>query len=124
MKYEITSRDDLKTTLVRVKSALKEHGFGTLYELNFKEKFEEHNLDYPNDYYVLEVCNPGYARRILDISSDVGYFLPCKIVIYKTDEVRVGMIKPSEMLYLVTDNPKAMMLAKEVEDILKKCINY
>lgn len=124
MKYEIISKDDLETTLKKVKSTLKDHGFGTLFELNFKQKFAEHGIDYPSDYYVIEVCNPGYARRILDISSDVGYFLPCKVVIYETDQVRIGMIKPSEMLYLVTDNPEAMQVAKEVEDILKKCMNY
>ena len=124
MKYEIVSKDDLMTTVDKVKAALKGHGFGTLFQMNFKDKFKEHNIDYPNDYIVLEVCNPSYARQILDISSDAAYFLPCKIIIYQTDAVRIGMIKPSEMLYLVTDNPQAMQMAKEVEDILKSSINY
>jgi len=123
MKYEIISNDDLQTTLENVKAALKSNGFGTLFQLNFKDKFAEHDIDYPNDFYVLEVCNPGYARKILDISTDVGYFLPCKVVVYEDDGVKVGMMKPSEMLHMITDDSRAVEIAKEVEDILMKSIN-
>jgi uncharacterized protein (DUF302 family) len=124
MKYEIVSKDDLLTTVDKVKVALKENGFGTLYELNFKDKFLEHGLDYPNDFFVLEVCNPSYARKILEISKDVGYFLPCKVVVYEDDGVKIGMIKPSEMLHMITDKSEAVDIAKEVESILMKSMNY
>lgn len=123
MKYEIKSKDDILTTLDRVKTSLKSNGFGTLFQMNFKDKFDEHGIEFPNNYYVLEVCNPSYAKRILDVSRDVGYFLPCKVIVYETDAVYVGMIKPSEMLHLITDHPQAKDIAKEVEAILIKSLN-
>ncbi len=121
MKLEVKSKYDLKTTLIKVKESLKENGFGTLFELNFKDKFDEHNLEYDKNFYVLEVCNPIYAKKILDISDDVGYFLPCKVVVYeKDDNIVIGMMKPSEMLHMITDNKEAMKIAKEVEEIIMK----
>ncbi len=121
MKLEVKSKYDLKTTLEKVKDSLKENGFGTLFEMNFKDKFEEHNLEYDKNFYVLEVCNPVYAKKILDISGDVGYFLPCKVVVYeKGDNIVIGMMKPSEMLHMITNKKEAMIIAKEVEEIIMK----
>lgn len=124
MKFEITSKYNLEESVTKVKASLKENGFGTLFELNFKDKFEEHHLTYPNNYYVLEVCNPKFAKRILDISQDIGYFLPCKVVVYEeNDKVIIGTLKATEMLHMVTDNKEAMAIAKEVEDIIIKSLN-
>ncbi len=121
MKFEVVSKYDLETTLVKVKTSLKENGFGTLYELNFKDKFEEHHIEFNTNFYVLEVCNPKYAKEILDISMDIGYFLPCKVVVYEKDsDVIIGMLKPTEMLHLITENKKAGILAAEVEKIIKE----
>ncbi len=123
MRFEVVSRYNLKTTLTKVKASLKENGFGTLFELNFKDKFKEHNMSYPNNYYVLEVCNPKLAKEILDISQDVGYFLPCKVVVYEeSNQVIIGMMKPTEMLHMITDDERAMLVAKEVEKIIMKSL--
>lgn len=113
----------LEEGLKKVKSALKNNGFGTLYELNFKEKFQEHDILYPNDYYVLEVCNPKLANKILMVSETIGYFLPCKVVVraYENKTV-IGMIKPTNLLHMITDDPKAKEIAEQVENIISKAI--
>lgn len=115
--YEIKTDRSLDETLKALQASLKENGFGTLFSLNFKDKFEEHNLPFDEDFYVLEVCNPGYAHKILDISMQVGYFLPCKVVLYKNDNVtKIGMVKPTALIHMVSDAVAAFDLAKEVEE--------
>ena len=121
MKFEKISPYDLQTTLDKLKKSLKDNGFGTLFELNFKDKFKEHNMDYANNYYVLEVCNPKLAKQILDISEEIGYFLPCKVVVFeKDDDVVIGMVKPTSVLHMITDNEEAFEIAREVERIVFK----
>lgn len=114
---------NLIEALPKVKASLKSNGFGTLFELNFKTKFEEHGLSYPNDYYVLEVCNPKLARQILDVSETIGYFLPCKVVVRSNgNKTVIGMIKPAVLLHMVTDDPMAKKIATEVETIIRQSI--
>ena len=117
--YEGVSKYSLSDTLIKVKSTLKENGFGTLFELNFKDKFAEHALAFENNFYVLEVCNPGQAKKILDISLDIGYFLPCKVVIYEKDKkVIVGMPRPTALLQMIVEDERANTVAKEVETVI------
>lgn len=121
MKFEIKSKYNLQETLTKVKTSLKSNGFGTLFELNFKDKFKEHDMEYPNNYYVLEVCSPKFAKKILDISQDIGYFLPCKVVVYEDgDDVIIGMMKPTAMLHMVTSDKQAVEIARQVEQIIIK----
>jgi len=117
--YEHASSLNLKETLDKVKSTLKENGFGTLFELNFKDKFKEHDIEFAHNFYVLEVCNPKLAKQVLDISMDIGYFLPCKVVVYeKSEGVFVGMMKPTSMIHMVSENIEAMEVARKVEEII------
>ena len=110
-------------TIKRVKESLKENGFGTLFELNFKDKFAEHDMSFEDDFHVLEVCNPGQAKKILDIARHVGYFLPCKVVIFnEEDTVKVGMLKPTAMIHMLSDDVDTYDIAHEVELTITKSI--
>lgn len=121
--FEVKSTYEIFETVDRVKKALKENGFGTLYELNFKDKFAEHNMTYKDNFFVLEVCNPKQAHKILDISQEIGYFLPCKVVVYESeDHVITGMMKPTSIVHMVTENMEAIQVAHDVEDIIKKSL--
>jgi uncharacterized protein (DUF302 family) len=123
--FEIESEFSFDKTIEEVKKALKEKKFGTLFELNFKDKFAEHELEYDKNFQVLEVCNPVYALKVLNISKHIGYFLPCKVVVYEEDDkVFVGMIKPSALIHMVTDDYDAYQLAHEVEDIIKSAMEF
>jgi uncharacterized protein (DUF302 family) len=120
---ERVSPYSVSETVDRVKKSLKENGFGTLFELNFKDKFAEHEIAFKDDFYVLEVCNPGQAKKILDIARHVGYFLPCKVVVFNEDEtVKVGMLKPTSMIHMLSDDVDTYDIAHEVEVTITKSL--
>lgn len=35
------------------------------------------------DIPVIDVCNPHQAKQVLEKHLDVGFFLPCKMVVYE-----------------------------------------
>ena len=54
---------------------------------------------------------------------DVGYFLPCKVLIYEDNEtVKIGIISPEKLIGLLNYNDLETT-AKEVQSILIEAIN-
>ncbi|WP_217608767.1 DUF302 domain-containing protein, partial [Bacillus sp. GbtcB15] len=86
-------------------------------------KLQEKGLDFNQEYKVLEVCNPHEAQRVLNENLLVGYFLPCKIVVYSDNgQTKIGMPRPTALIKLV-NNDEIIKLAKDIEDRLINCIN-
>lgn len=120
--YKVESTKRFEETLADLKENLQKHSFGVLWELDFKETLTSKGLDFDRNYKVLEVCNAPKAHAILAKGSDVGFFLPCKMVVYEEGgSVYLGMLDPSGIMKLL-DNPELMDIAGEVERTLKSVI--
>ncbi|MFL2125075.1 DUF302 domain-containing protein [Marinilactibacillus psychrotolerans] len=121
-KYEVKTNKSFQTAIEDITDSLKEREFGVLYQVNFKEKFKSKGLEFSSDFEVLEVCNPGQAKEVLEKHTEAGYFLPCKVVVYeKRDEVYIGLLKPTILIGLIEDDG-LKTIAEEVENTLKEAI--
>jgi len=120
--YKVKTSKDFDSAVESVKKKLSENKFGVLWELNLKNKLEEKGEYFDRNFHVLEVCNPKKAKAVLDIDIEVGYFLPCKVVVYEdNNEVFIGMPKPTELIGLFENN-ELESHAIEVENTLKNAI--
>ena len=123
IKYEVKSEKSFDKAVESLKNSLSENKFGVLYELNFKDKLKEKGLEFDSNFKILEVCNPVQAKEVLSRNIEVGYFLPCKMVIYeKEGSVYIGMIKPTELIQMI-GSEEIIALAKDIENVLKKSID-
>lgn len=123
IRYEKSTNKSFEDALESIKKELKDRKFGVLWELNFKDKMAEHNIDFKNNFKILEVCNPHKANEVLSKHLDVGYFLPCKMVVYENEgKVFIGTAKP-EMLIGLMGYDDLGNVAKEVESILIEAID-
>lgn len=121
-KYEIKTNKSFQTAIEDITDNLKEREFGVLYQVNFKEKIEAKGLSFSTNFEVLEVCNPGQAKEVLEKNIEVGYFLPCKVIVYeKEDEVYIGLIRPTVLIGLLEEEG-LKTIAEEVEKTLKEAI--
>jgi len=121
--FELKSTNSLAVTIENVKKELAARKFGVLWELNFKSKFEEKGYEYPYDFWILEVCNPGIAIGVLESNQSAGYFLPCKVAIFDSEDgVKVGLVKPTDLIGLISDNLQLIERANEVESILTESL--
>jgi uncharacterized protein (DUF302 family) len=120
--YEKITNKTLEVTIESLKANLKEHEFGVLWQLNFKDKLEEKGIEFKEDYVVLEVCNPKQAKEILDINTHAGYVLPCKMVVRsENNKIYVGLTSPETLLGLF-NTPELETIAKDIENTLKNVI--
>lgn len=104
---------------------LKTIGFGVLFELNFKDKVEEKGYELTNNFIMMDVCNPSTASEILSRNIEMGYVLPCKVVIYENDDHRyVGLLKPTVMVDLISSEYRdvALEIEEKMINAIKKSV--
>ncbi|WP_028784572.1 DUF302 domain-containing protein [Thalassobacillus devorans] len=124
MEFDFT-RETSKTVdevITSLEDSLQEEKFGVLWNFDLTEKLQEKGMGFNTPYKVLEVCNPKEADRVLQENKMVGYFLPCKIVVYEDEgKVKVGMPKPTTLIGLA-DDKKLAEIATDVEQRLQTSI--
>ena len=120
--YEKSTNKSLTEAISSLESNLKESGFGILWQLNFKDKLQEKGLEFKDDFVVLEVCNPKQAKEVLEENIQIGYVLPCKMVVRREgDKTYIGMTSP-EVLIGLFEGSDLKEVAKKVEESLKNSI--
>lgn len=118
IKYEVITNKSFDEAVYSVIKSLEEQKFGVLWKLNFKDKLKEKEIDFQNNFMILEVCNPQKAKEVLSKHIEAGYFLPCKIVVYEEKgSVKIGMLKP-EVLIGMLDFKDLTAIAKEVQNTM------
>ena len=120
--YKAETQKTLGTAVKDLKANLLAKGFGTLFELNFKDKIEEKGFTIENDFVLIEVCHAKIASEILNANIEVGFILPCKLVVYeKENATYIGLLKPTTLIPLIDDS--FTDAANEVEAILVQAVN-
>jgi len=123
INYKVQTNKSFEIAIEDLKESLSNHNFGVLWELNFKDKLKEKGLDFNKNFKILEVCNPSQAKKVLEQNIEVGYFLPCKMVVYEDQgSVFIGMPKPTQLIGMINNN-ELSNIAVEVEKELKLAID-
>ncbi|WP_010632111.1 DUF302 domain-containing protein [Sporolactobacillus vineae] len=118
--YTVTTDKSIKDAIAALEANLKEKKFGVLWHLDLTAKLKEKGVTgYPLPYHILEVCQPSKAAGVLNRNKLAGYFLPCKLTVYRTENrtTRIGLAKPTALIGLL-DDPGLTDTAKKVETIL------
>jgi len=123
MLYRKQTHKSVDQVFADIESASKAHGFGLLHHYDFKQTLESKGFPLANECRVMEICNPGQASEVLSVDMALNMALPCRISIYQDGgKTIVGMIPPSAMLKLVSDDPRIEAAAREVEEAMEKII--
>ncbi len=106
----------------KLKSVLKEQGFGTITEIDMQEKLAEKDFNI-KPYKILGVCNPKFAYQTLLAEENIGLFLPCKVLVKYIDKSKseIVMVNPSVLMGML-GNKDLIPVAEEVTDRFKKAL--
>ena len=123
MNYIRHSDQSVETLFQRVQDAAKANGFGVLHTYDFKQILGGKGFDLPQEVRVLEVCNPGQAHQVLGMDIALNMMLPCRISVYEDGgRTAVGMVPPTALLGLVSQDARIQSAAREVETAMEKII--
>jgi len=121
--YTVETDKSIDETIKSLETTLKEEQFGVLWDFDLTAKLQEKGMDFDSPYRVLEVCNPKEADRVLKEDKVIGYFLPCKIVVYEdAGKTKIGLPKPTTLIDLA-NNEKLTEIATDVENRLIRSID-
>jgi len=116
MYYIVESKKSFEQASTDLEAAVKNHKFGVLHVHDIGATLRSKGLEFANECKVFEVCNPGQAAKVLSTDMRLNMALPCRISVYtEKNKTMIGLIKPMQMLSALSQDPKLVQVAKEVE---------
>lgn len=123
--YTVETELSVDEALQALEGSFNKRELGVLWQLNIPMKLLEKGINLDQQFRVLEVCNPDVAKKVLNHNQLGGYFLPCRVVVYKSKDsgkTVIGLVKPTELMKLTGDDI-LQNLVHEVEQLLITAID-
>lgn len=126
--YTVETEKSVNQAVQSLEETLKEEKFGVLWNFDLTAKLQEKGEDFNTPYTILEVCNPKEANKVLSSNLMIGYFLPCKIVVYEEDgSTKIGMPKPTSLISMaegsMAQDHDVQAIAEDIEKRLISAID-
>lgn len=121
MHYIEQSSKSVDEVVKAIQEKAPDYKFGVLHVHEIDNTLKSKGLEFDKECKVLDVCNPGFAKKLLDEDMSLAIILPCKIAVYKENgETIIGM---NSIVQLIDDvNPDMVETAQEIQDILLSLI--
>lgn len=103
-------------TVLQVRKALAEQGFGVLTEIDARAVLQEKLGVAMEDYRILGACHPMLAHRALEVDRRVGLLLPCNVTVRATDRgTVVDAVDPTLLLDRTESAAELAPIAREAK---------
>ena len=124
MYYTVDTSKPFEQACSDLDAAVKRHGFGVMHVHDLGNTLRSKGQDFSEQCRVFEVCNPAQAAKVLASDMQMNMALPCRISVYtQGGKTRIGMIKPTELLALLSPDPALGQVAREVDEKTTLMIN-
>jgi uncharacterized protein (DUF302 family) len=123
-RYGITRTVDAPyaETVERVRSLLRDEGFGVLTEIDVQRTLKEKLGRDIEPYVILGACNPPLAARALELEPDIGLLLPCNVVVARRGaRTFVGAVYPQSLVEFAA-NPELEEVARQADERLRRVV--
>lgn len=123
MLFEKKAKGSIDEVVAKLEAAAAANQFGVLGIHDLKQKLISKGLEFAPECRILEVCNPGKAKTVLETDMSISNALPCRISVYEEGgTVKISMLRPTELLGLF-GRPELEPVAKEVEVTMIRIID-
>ncbi|GAB3495991.1 DUF302 domain-containing protein [Curvibacter fontanus] len=124
MFYTVDTAKSFEQAATDLDAAVKRHGFGVLHVHDIGNTLRSKGLSFTESCRVFEVCNPAQAAKVLASDMQMNMALPCRISVYtEKGKTKIGMIKPTDMLAMLSQDPALSQVAREVDEKTTLMIN-
>ncbi|WP_036224538.1 DUF302 domain-containing protein [Mesoaciditoga lauensis] len=101
------------------KNAIETEGFSILAEYDFKKILTSKGKKCDSNVYVVDICNPSNAEKILLLDTSIGIYLPCKMGIFEENGAyKVVYVQPTS--FIESASSEMLEILKDVGDALER----
>jgi uncharacterized protein (DUF302 family) len=123
MLYVREAQGAVEEVTAKLEAAAAENHFGVVGFHDLKQTMNAEGVEFGRECRILEVCNPGKAKDVLEADLVLSNVLPCRISVYEVaGKVEVSMLRPTAVMALLR-RPGLQHLAQEVEDTMVRIID-
>jgi uncharacterized protein (DUF302 family) len=116
MYYIVETEKSFDQAAADLDVAISRHGFGVLHIHDLGSTLRSKGVAFDEQCKIFEVCNPKQAAKVLSTDMRLNMALPCRISVFTEDRMtRIGLIRPTDMLSTLSQDPVLSEVAKEVE---------
>jgi uncharacterized protein (DUF302 family) len=124
MYYIVETKKTFDQAATDLDAAVKRHEFGVLHVHDLGATLRSKGIAFAEQCKVFEVCSPRQAASVLATDMRLNMALPCRISVYtEQGKTRIGLIKPVQMLGMLSQDPALVAVAHEVEDATMRMVD-
>jgi uncharacterized protein (DUF302 family) len=124
MYYIVETDKSVSRATVDLETAVKKHGFGVLHVHDLKQTLANKGFTLPSECRIYEICQPAQALKVLTADMNLNMALPCRVSVYEQNgRTRIGTIRPTEMLGLLSEDSALAAIAHEVDTTIEAIID-
>lgn len=123
MLYVREAQGSVEEVTRKLEAAATENKFEVFGFHDLQETMNAKGVTFGRKCRILEICNPGKAKEVLESDLVISNVLPCRISVYEVaGKVEVSMLRPTAVMAMLR-RPGLQNLAQEVEDIMLRIID-
>jgi uncharacterized protein (DUF302 family) len=109
----------LEETVNRIEQAVQERGWTVQSVVNMNNSLQKHGHPFAPQVRVIKICQPVYAKSILESDRQMSVMMPCSLAVYETDDGRVmiSQLNSSLMGSIFGGNVAEVMGGKVAPDV-------
>ena len=116
MYYIVETEKTFDQASADLADAIKRNGFGVLHIHDLGTTLRSKGVSFDEQCKIFEVCNPLQAAKVLSTDMRLNMALPCRISVFTEDrKTRIGLIRPTDMLSTLSQDPVLSEVADEIE---------
>jgi len=124
MYYIVETHKSFSQAAIDLQSAVVRNGFGVMHVHDLGNTLRTKGIAFDEKCQVFEVCNPVQAAKVLATDMRLNMALPCRISVYtEQGKTKIGLIKPVQMLFALSQDTALTEIAKTVEEKTIKMVD-
>ena len=124
MKHIVATKKTFEQAAKDLEEAVTRNQFGVLHIHDLQKTLRKKGVDFNHPCRIFEVCHPQKAKAVLEKDMSLNMALPCRISIWENNgQVKIGTLKPTALLSVLSDDDGLKTVAEEVESVIKRIID-
>jgi uncharacterized protein (DUF302 family) len=124
MYYIVATTKSVPHAARDLETAVQKHGFGVLHVYDLQDTLNRKGQPLAAQCRIFEVCNPKQAAQVLSRDMRLNTALPCRISVFEDQgATKIGTIRASAMLGLLSNDPQLAAIATSVDASIKAIID-